>query len=125
MKNFIAGVDLGGTKISAAVASADGKILGLETIPTLAHLGVSKVTDRIALSVKTACKKAGVSLQQIKCIGIGAPGPVDQRTGFVKNPPNLKGWTKVNLKEIMSDEYNKFRRETLSLSEDIKKSFNK
>ncbi|MFA5104653.1 MAG: ROK family protein [Candidatus Margulisiibacteriota bacterium] len=107
MKKLIAGVDLGGTKISAAVASADGKLLAIETIPTLAHLGVSKVTDRIAFAVKSACKKAGVTMKQIKCIGIGAPGPVDPKTGYVNNPPNLKGWKRVNLKKIMAKKLGK------------------
>ena len=102
MKNLIAGVDLGGTKISAAVASAKGKLLAIETIPTLAHLGVNKVTDRIVLSLKTACKKAGVKLSDIRCIGIGAPGPVDPKSGYVHNPPNLKGWKKVNLRGIIA-----------------------
>jgi glucokinase len=63
---------------------------------------VDKVTDRIALSVRDACKQAGVRPADIKCIGIGAPGPVEPKTGLVLHPPNLKGWKKVNLRSIMS-----------------------
>ncbi len=101
MKNFIAGIDLGGTKISSAVADAKGHILSVDTIPTLAYQGVDKVTDRMVLSLKNACKNAGIRFSGIKCVGIGAPGPVDPITGYVKHPPNLKGWKKVNLKRIM------------------------
>ncbi len=102
MKNLIAGIDLGGTKISSAVMDTKGRILAIDTMPTMAKLGVARVTDRIALSFINACKKANVKPSDIICIGIGAPGPVDPKTGLVLHPPNLKGWKKVNLRSIMS-----------------------
>jgi len=102
MKKFIIGVDLGGTKISTAAALPNGRILAIDTIPTLAHLGAKKVIDRIASSVIYICKKANIGLSDVQCIGIGAPGPVDALKGTVLNPPNLKGWKKVYLRDILS-----------------------
>ncbi len=102
MKNLIAGIDLGGTKISSAVMDTKGRILAIDTIPTMAELGVARITDRIALSLRNACKKAGIAISAVKCVGIGAPGPVDPKSGYVNNPPNLKGWKKVDLKGIMA-----------------------
>ncbi len=107
MKDLIAGIDLGGTKISSGIMTKDGKILSIRTIPTFADRGVEVVTDRIALCFFEACKIAKVDLSNIRCVGIGAPGPVDPKTGFVNNPPNLVGWEKVNLKKIMGKKLSK------------------
>lgn len=39
-------------------------------------------------------------------IGVGAPGPLDSRTGIVFSPPNLKGWRNVPLRQLLYDEFN-------------------
>ena len=55
MNTVLAGVDLGGTSIKAAVGRADGSILAEATIPTDSHRGSEDVIDRIgALSFTTS-----------------------------------------------------------------------
>lgn len=39
MKNYVVGVDLGGTKISTALADLAGNVLAQSIIPTNAHEG--------------------------------------------------------------------------------------
>ncbi len=39
-------------------------------------------------------------------IGIGSPGPLNFRKGIILNPPNLKGFRNVKLKEIVEEELN-------------------
>jgi glucokinase len=34
-------------------------------------------------------------------VGVGAPGPVDPKTGVVETPPNLPGWKRVKLQSIL------------------------
>ncbi len=48
---------------------------------------------------------AQVSLDQIAGIGIGAPGPLNARTGVVFDPPNLPGWNGVPLRDLFSEEF--------------------
>jgi glucokinase len=51
-------------------------------------------------AVYQAVDEARVSLEQIAGIGIGAPGPLNGKTGVVFNPPNLPGWQNIPLRDI-------------------------
>lgn len=97
MGSNVIGVDMGGTKILAAVVNAEGKILGTAKIPTKADKGASVVIDRIAHCIQKAVDKSRVARESIRAVGIGAPGPLDPGTGVVIFAPNL-GWTDVPLK---------------------------
>jgi glucokinase len=92
------GIDLGGTHVKTAVVSTDGEILGRHTHDTPANEGVEAVADAMAASGKESIKSAGVG---VAAAGIGAPGPMDWRTGVVFSPPNLPGWHNVPLAELM------------------------
>lgn len=97
MNGNVIGVDMGGTKILAAVVNAEGEILGTAKIPTKADKGAAAVIDRIAQCIQKAVDKSRVERESIHAVGIGAPGPLEPATGVVIFAPNL-GWTNVPLK---------------------------
>ncbi len=97
MDGNVIGVDMGGTKILAAVVNAEGNILGRSKIPTKADKDAAVVIDRIAQCIQKAVDKSGVDSHSIKAVGIGAPGPLEPATGVVIFAPNL-GWTNIPLK---------------------------
>ena len=97
MDSNVIAVDMGGTKILAAVVNAEGDILGTAKIPTKADKGTAVVIDRIASCIQKAVDKSRVARASIQAVGIGAPGPLDPGTGIVLFAPNL-GWTDVPLK---------------------------
>ena len=97
MSTYVVGVDMGGTKILSAVIDAEGNILGTAKVPTKADAGTSVVIDRIADSIQKAIGKSGINAASIEAVGIGAPGPLDPKTGVVIFAPNL-GWRDVPLK---------------------------
>ncbi|MFA5097926.1 MAG: ROK family protein [Candidatus Margulisiibacteriota bacterium] len=107
MKKYVIGVDLGGTKISTAVALPGGKMLYEKTIPTMAGQGPKKVIARIKASIIEAAQKASIKMKDVSAIGIGVPGPIIPNKGIVKNPPNLKGWKRVPLRHILSGAFSK------------------
>lgn len=92
----VIGVDLGGTKILAAVVDADGKVLGQSKRKTLSGkaevANPPLIADRIALTVQEALAAAGLERDQIKAVGASAPGPVNVDTGWVARAANLPGW---------------------------------
>jgi glucokinase len=98
----VIGVDMGGTKILAAVVRSDGKILGSAKRRTRAELGPDEVIARVSETVCEAAKSAAVSLEDIGAMGIGAPGPVDPHTGIVFHTPNMPGWNDVPLSRRLS-----------------------
>ncbi len=95
------GVDLGGTKILAAVVNAQGKILGEAKRATHAEDGQEAVIERIVTTAKEAAAAAKLKVDAVAAVGIGAPGPVDVATGVVYNPPNLPGWDRVPLGPLL------------------------
>lgn len=96
MKSHYIGIDLGGTKILAAIATAQGKILARSKKRTLPKkspiLSPEDLTRRIAEMALEVVKKAGLSMDDIVAAGIGAPGPTNIHTGMVFNAVNLPGW---------------------------------
>ncbi|MCX5726200.1 MAG: ROK family protein [Candidatus Saganbacteria bacterium] len=110
MKKYIIGVDLGGTKIYTAIADLKGKILKEVEVQTGAKKGKNAVISNICRSVDMALKAEQATLSEIKSIGIGSPGTVNFKEGIVYDPPNLPGWKKVPLKDILK---RKFKTEIL------------
>jgi glucokinase len=96
------GVDLGGTKILAAVISRKGKIKAEAKNPTPAAVGPDAVLESIVRTVEQAAKKADINLKDVGGIGVGAPGVVDAATGYVRYAPNLSFWDEVPLGDYLS-----------------------
>ena len=88
------GVDLGGTQVRAALVQ-DGKLLSRVGYLTQDEEGFEAVLGRIKEAIRQAALQAGVPLEHVVGIGIGAPGPLDSRTGILFAPPNLRGWRNV------------------------------
>lgn len=95
-QTYVVGVDLGGTKILAAVVDDDGRVLGQskrKSLPAgVAVVDPPLIADRIALTVQEAIAAAGVEQAQIRAVGASAPGPVNVSTGWVARAANLPGW---------------------------------
>jgi glucokinase len=98
-KDYLLGVDLGGTKILAGVFDAKFDLKGTAKISTKADRGVEAVIDRIARCINEAVDECDLSLKQIRGVGIGAPGAVDADSGRVIFAPNLPGWKDIPLKK--------------------------
>jgi glucokinase len=94
-----AAVDLGGTKIAAAIGTADGKLLAQSAIATDSHEGAPGVLGRLALLVRDLAALSGTSPS---ALGLGVPGLVDIATGTTKFLPNMSGeWRDVPVRAIL------------------------
>jgi fructokinase len=86
--NWIAaGVDVGGTKIEVAVVrDVRGELVFelRERVPTLRDEGYDAIVARTADLVRSSLQRAGLDAQAVP-LGVGMPGGVSRRTGFVKN----------------------------------------
>jgi glucokinase len=99
---YIIGVDLGGTQLRAALADERGTLLDEVRMPSGVAEGSAAVVDRIVTCVERvrAALPAGGELIGI---GVGAPGPLDPFTGVVLAPPNLPGWARVPLRDLVAE----------------------
>lgn len=99
----IVGIDLGGTSVKTAMVSWDKQVLAKDSRPTNAKGGPDAVMDAIESSVRDLLAQSDLTPEQVMAVGIGAPGPMDWRTGVVYSPPNLPGWSNVPLADIMRE----------------------
>lgn len=104
-KNYVIGIDLGGTKISGALADVDGTIISQYTIPTDAHEGEEKVLERIINVIKQVLNDSNKNSDEVKAIGIGSPGPLDAKKGIIITTPNLP-FKNFNLIDPIKKEFN-------------------
>ncbi|HYL99970.1 MAG TPA: ROK family protein, partial [Blastocatellia bacterium] len=75
MAQNILGIDLGGTKVFAAVFDETGAILGKSRNKTEAERGDTAVFETIVSTGLDAIKESGLNVTDIAGVGIGSPGP--------------------------------------------------
>lgn len=101
----VVAIDLGGTKILAALVSAENKVAAREYQPTLAGGGQRAVIDRIFETIDRLLGKSGIKASQLEAIGIAAAGAIDSAKGLVTSSPHLPDWRDVALKQIVARRY--------------------
>jgi glucokinase len=84
------GIDLGGTKIQAAVIDEQNKVLGQARRPTPTEGGPKDVAKEMAETLREAAKAAKLEPAALKGIGVGSPGVIEG--GNVSTARNLPGW---------------------------------
>ncbi|MCC6794307.1 MAG: ROK family glucokinase [Candidatus Hydrogenedentes bacterium] len=105
MKLVVAGIDLGGTNVKTAIVGRNGALIAKDSRPTEAEDGLETVLDNMSASLEAAMEEAKADPSDLVAIGIGAPGPMNWRTGVVYSPPNLPGWDNVPLADLMRERH--------------------
>mgnify|MGYP003294836356 CR=1 FL=1 len=94
------GVDLGGTNIATGVLNENNEIIGRGKVKTRAPRPAPEIFDSIKESVEMAIADAGISIDDVKSIGIGTPGSVNKATGEIEFSNNLQ-FNNVPAKEML------------------------
>jgi glucokinase len=87
------GLDLGGTKIQAAVLDEKGEVVGQARHPTPGKGGPPAVIEALANAIGEAAQDAGAEASELQGVGVGAPGAIDASAGTMASPPNIAGWS--------------------------------
>ena len=102
---FVLGIDIGGTNLVVGSVAEDGSaLLALESEPTHAEAGQSDVLDRLITLAQRAIERTRREVRgaEIIGVGVGAPGPLDTKSGIVLLTPNL-GWVNLPLRQIIHE----------------------
>ncbi|MDI3421484.1 ROK family protein [Streptomyces luteolus] len=84
----VVGLDLGGTKIAAALVAADGTVLARHTRPTPATEGARAVLDALAAAATEVASGA-----EATAVGVAAAGVIDPVSGTVTGATDtISGW---------------------------------
>lgn len=90
MESHILGIDLGGTKVLAAVMDAEGRIVARSRAKTRAWRDDDQVFATIASTGRRALEAAGIAASDLAAVGVAAAGPIDSDTGYIIEGANLR-----------------------------------
>src|SRR5947209_7344460 len=99
------GLDVGGTTMKAGVVDDQGQPLSAVSLPTEAYRGQQKGLDRMCETIRLAVAKAGLRDEQIDAIGVATPGTMDIPAGIILDPPNLRPWQNVPVRQHIADAF--------------------
>ena len=89
------GIDLGGTTVKIAFFTESGEMLTKWEIPTVTENDGAGILSDIAAAVLGYLEKEKIAKSEVLGIGIGVPGPVDEK-GWVPACDNL-GWRNTDV----------------------------
>ena len=101
VQDLIAGIDIGGTKIAVAIASAGGQVMARCSFPTdharSPYESMSQALETLAIMAENHQAK-------LASIGIGCAGPLDFDLGHVLSPPNMPpSWRQFPLRSFVEN----------------------
>ncbi len=105
MEAFCIAIDLGGTAIKSAIVSQSGRLTEFMSVPTEAEKGPRHIIDALQrlIAEKLDQTRYNHSSGYFKGVGIGMPGVVGLDSNTVSHPPNLPGWEKMALGDILTE----------------------
>ena len=83
------GIDLGGTKMAAAVVDAEQRIVLKRSVPTHAERPADRIVADMADLCLSLCREQGTQLSDIDEIGVASPGIIDSKNGKILHACNL------------------------------------
>lgn len=86
---YYIGIDLGGTGAKAGVVTEDGKIIAKSTASTKEVIGYENIVKVMADITYDVMKTANITADDVKSIGIGCPGSIDDKNGVVYYSNNI------------------------------------
>ncbi len=113
---YIAGVDIGGTKMAVIIATIDSLLVRI-TEPTVKTGTVRALGEQVLSMLDRACQHAGIQPSQIGSVGIGSCGPFVKLDGWIGlSAPNICGglsarsdlnndWTEIPLEQLIRERF--------------------
>jgi glucokinase len=97
------GLDVGGTSMKGGVVDDSGRTLSAVSLPTEAERGQEAGLERMCQTIRAAISAAEMRLDQIAAIGVATPGTMDIPAGIILEPPNLRPWHHVPVRQHIHD----------------------
>ena len=88
------GIDIGGTKCAVVRGNIND---GVKEKVRFETRDLNETLDRIIDEVK--------KMMPCVSIGISCGGPLDEKLGIIKSPPNLPGWDNVHICEMLNERF--------------------
>ena len=89
VKKFFVGVDIGGTKMAAALVSPSGRIITREKIPTSPRTTTAAIFENVVSLIQDVLHDNQITAKNLGGIGVGIPGIVDIDQSKILAAPNI------------------------------------
>ena len=100
-ESYAIGIDLGGTHLRAALVERGKGFLKQVQTTTDAADGPASILDRTADLVRQMLRAAPSG--KVAGLGMGAPGTINWERTTLSYPPNLPGWTEVDVQAALRE----------------------
>lgn len=105
MKEYLLGIDIGGTKCAVNYGYKEGEHLFLLDKEKFSTTTVDETIDAILRSVETMMEKHALTKGRLLAIGISCGGPLDSKKGIIMSPPNLNGWDNIPIVDMIREKF--------------------
>jgi glucokinase-like ROK family protein len=102
---LIAAVDLGATSIDVALSTLGSELVAHRGEPADVKEGPKAVLGRVKDLLSELLEEQGASRHDVRAIGVGVPGPVEQASGLLRSPPIMPGWDRFPIRDAFAGEY--------------------
>ena len=107
-QRWFVGLDVGGTTMKAAVVDDSGRPLSEPVVlDTQPELGQDHGLETMCDAIRKAITAAKFKLAQVTAIGVATPGLMDIKAGLILDPPNLKPWKNVPVRDHIQKAFGK------------------
>jgi glucokinase len=101
------GIDIGGSNFKVGVVADDGESLGSTRVASSLKQGLEAGLERLYECVEHVVTDSGSQWDEIRAIGVAAPGTMDIPRGVVFHPFNLPGWENLPLRDLVAKRFDK------------------
>src|SRR5215211_2506265 len=102
---LIAAVDLGATSIDVALSTLGSELVAHRGKSADVKAGPKAVLRLVKDLLAGATRGAAASRDDVRAIGVGVPGPVEQASGLLRSPPIMPGWDRFPIRDAFAGEY--------------------
>jgi glucokinase len=96
------GIEIGGTKLQLGIGPGDGTLAGLWRGTVDVAAGPEGIRQQITTAVPELLSKTSLSIRDLRGVGIGFGGPVDDSTHTVIKSHQIEGWDNFPLADWIS-----------------------
>src|SRR5579872_1508014 len=107
-QRFFVGLDVGGTTMKGGVVNEEGQPQSAHAVmDTHPERGQDEGLETMCETIRRCIKAANMKLEDIAAIGVATPGLMDIRGGLILDPPNLKPWKNVPVRDHIQKTFGK------------------
>lgn len=97
------GIEIGGTKLQLGLGAGDGTLRGLWRTTVEVAAGPDGIRRQITAGVPALLARAGVERSEVRGVGIGFGGPVDDATHTIIKSHQIEGWDDFPLADWITE----------------------